>query len=111
MARSRPKPKPPTKRPVWHFEPPPTAKPSHPSRSRAKPKPQLADDEASLTKDELCALEKISRRTLDGICAKGLGPRFYMLGRQFRVTREERERWHKERMKEGEPKPIEAPAP
>lgn len=66
-----------------------------PTRSRAQPTP---DPDSLLSIDDVCASEGISRRTLDGLRAKGLGPKFFRIGRLLRTTRQERERWRAEMM-------------
>jgi hypothetical protein len=77
---------------------------SHPPQRAAPearaptPKPQIpppSDD--SLTVSEFCALEKISRRTFDGLRARDEGPRFFLIGKQIRITREAREAWRAKR--------------
>jgi hypothetical protein len=70
-------------------------------RLRPKPKPQAAVADDSLSYDDLCELEHVSRRTMDGLRAKGLGPRFYLVGRQLRCTRGEHARWREKLMARG----------
>jgi hypothetical protein len=50
-----------------------------------------------LTVDEFCSLEKISRRTFDGLRARGEAPRFFLIGRQIRITRAARAAWREQR--------------
>jgi hypothetical protein len=73
-----------------------------------KPKTKLThsqptpDGDDLLSIRDLCASEHISRRTLDGLRAKRLGPKFFRIGRLLRTTRQERERWRAEMMAKGD---------
>jgi hypothetical protein len=53
--------------------------------------------EASLTIDEFCKAEKISRSMLYRAWSEGWGPRFYRVGVTRRITYRARLEWQRER--------------
>jgi hypothetical protein len=73
-----------------------------PRLNSSKPKRPLpasgADPDAVQTASEFCASEKLSRRYLDDLWARGLGPAYYLVGRSKRIPPEARQQWRRERM-------------
>jgi hypothetical protein len=53
--------------------------------------------DASLTVDEFCKAEKISRSMLYRAWSEGWGPRFYRVGVTRRITHRARLEWQRER--------------
>jgi hypothetical protein len=54
-------------------------------------------DDPTLTVDGFCAAEHISRKSLYDFWKQGIGPDFYFVGVERRITREARRRWQLER--------------
>jgi len=67
----------------------------------SKPTPAISV-EASLTINDFCALEKISRPELYKLWRSGLGPDFYYSGAHRRITPEARREYQARRAAEAE---------
>ena len=52
-------------------------------------------DDASLTVDEFCEAEKISRTSLLALWREGRGPRFFRVGVKKRISHEARMEWRR----------------
>jgi hypothetical protein len=57
----------------------------------------MPDAEPSLTINEFCSLERISRSTYYNMQRAGLGPDEALIGAHRRITAEARRRWHQKR--------------
>jgi hypothetical protein len=91
MPHQRPKPRTrPIEAPLQPKGKPARAKP-------ATPPPIPPDADSLLSVDQFCASEGISRRTFDGLRARGEAPRFFLIGRQIRITRASRAAWREQR--------------
>jgi hypothetical protein len=62
----------------------------------------MAIEDPTLTMDEFCAAEKISRGTLRHLWAAGKGPRFFRVGVKKLISHEARLAWRRAREAEEE---------
>jgi hypothetical protein len=65
--------------------------------SPARADASFSAPDASLTIDEFCQVEKISRSMLYRAWSEGWGPRFYRVGVTRRITYRARLEWQRER--------------
>jgi hypothetical protein len=65
--------------------------------SPARADASFSAPDASLTIDEFCQVEKISRSLLYRAWSEGWGPRFYRVGVTRRITYRARLEWQRER--------------
>jgi hypothetical protein len=63
----------------------------------ARPSASFSVADASLTIDEFCQAEKISRSMLYRAWSEGWGPKFYRIGVTRRITYRARLEWQRER--------------
>ena len=63
----------------------------------ARPGTSFSPPDASLTIDEFCQAEKISRSMLYRAWSEGWGPKFYRVGVTRRITSSARLEWQRER--------------
>jgi len=66
-------------------------------RTRAQASGSFSAPDASLTIDEFCQAEKISRSMLYRAWSEGWGPSFYRVGVTRRITYRARLEWQRER--------------
>jgi hypothetical protein len=66
-------------------------------QTRAQANGSFSAPDASLTIDEFCQAEKISRSMLYRAWSEGWGPRFYRVGVTRRITYRARQAWQRER--------------
>jgi hypothetical protein len=59
--------------------------------------PETAGDDASMTIDEFCASQRISRAFFYVMLREGWGPRLMYLGASVRISAEARRDWRRER--------------
>jgi hypothetical protein len=66
-----------------------------PARARKRAPPSVSDE--SLTINDFCQAEKISRSMLYKAWSEGWGPNFYRIGVTRRITHRARLEWQRER--------------